>query len=177
MKRLILLRHAKSDWGDPDLDDIDRPLNQRGEKNAPVIGERLRKLGIKPERIISSPARRARDTARLLAGQLTLPEIDVLLADRIYEADTAALLETVAGIHQELECVMLVGHNPGLTELANLLGRLGIANLPTCAAVGLELEIKNWQKIAPGCGRLWFYDYPKNPAAAPLTKLPREHQG
>ena len=163
MKRLILLRHAKSDWGTPGLKDFERPLNKRGEKNAPEMGKRLRKRGFKPERIISSPARRARDTARLLARQLTILESGVVFKDAIYEADTDALLETIQCIPQDLGCVMLVGHNPGMTELANLLGKFGIANLPTCAVVGLELEIKNWKKITPGCGRLWFYDYPKNP--------------
>jgi len=176
MKRLILLRHAKSDWSDAELHDFERPLNERGEKNAPAMGKRLRKLGIKPERIISSPAKRARDTARLLARQLTILESGVVFKDAIYEAATEDLLETIASIPQELESVMLVGHNPGLTELANLLGKLNIANLPTCAAVGLELEIKHWNKVAPGCARLKFYDYPKNPESAPLDKIPKEHK-
>lgn len=177
MKRLILLRHAKSDWSDTELHDFERPLNKRGEKNAPEMGKRLRKGGVKPERIISSPARRARDTARLLTRKLTILESGVMFKDDIYEADTKTLLEMIRSVPQELECVLLVGHNPGLTELANLLGKLGIANLPTCAAVGLDLEINSWKKLAPGCAKLWFYDYPKNPEPGPVGKVPREHQG
>jgi phosphohistidine phosphatase len=172
MKRLILLRHAKSAWNHPELSDFDRPLNKRGEQNAPTMGERLRKRGVQPQCIISSPAKRARETTRLLAGQLANPETTVIFADDIYAADPPALLATIRNFPRELECVMLVGHNPGLTDLANLLGPARFENLPTCAAVGLELRIDRWAKIAPATGTLWFYDYPKNPEPVPDAPAP-----
>jgi len=177
MKRLILVRHAKSDWSDSDLHDFDRPLNKRGEKNAPFMGKRLRKRGVKPERIISSPAKRARDTARLLARQLTILESGVIFKDSIYEAGTAELLEVIHNIPEALECVMLIGHNPGLLELANQLGEASFENLPTCAAVGFDLDVSKWEKTKPRCGRLWFYDYPKNPDPVPGDKSADEDQG
>lgn len=163
MKKLILVRHAKSDWGMPELNDFDRPLNKRGEKNAPTMGERLQARGVIPECIYSSPARRARETARLLAETLAFEDAVVFNED-IYEAHVDDLLDIIQSFDDAWQTVMLVGHNPGMTELANLLGELKIYNLPTCGMVGLELTVSSWQKVAEGGGRSWFYDYPKNPA-------------
>jgi len=162
MKELILLRHAKSDWGDPELRDFDRPLNQRGEKNAPTMGERLRLRGVQPERIVSSPAKRAVETGRLVIRKLILLEARLVFDERIYEAATSELFRVIGDFDSTCRQVMLLGHNPGLTELAHQLCGLGIDNLPTCGAVGIRLNVENWKDLIPGCGELWFYDYPKN---------------
>jgi len=171
MKKLILLRHADSDWNDAKLRDFDRPLNEHGEKNAQLMGKRLCRLGVKPGRIISSPAKRARDTLR----QLTFIDSGVVFQDAIYEAGVDDLLDVVRNLPQGLQCVMLIGHNPGLTELARVLGAL-IDSLPPCAAVGLELKIEHWKEVAPGTGRLWLYDDPKHPDPGPLDKVPEKHK-
>lgn len=162
MKRLILVRHAKSDWGEPGLSDFDRPLNRRGEKNAPDMGARLQARAAMPVRIISSPARRARQTALLLAESLDFQE-PLLFDEDIYEAEAEELLEIIRGFDDSWQSVMLVGHNPGMTELVNLLGEGNVDNLPTCGVVGLELAVNSWQQVGTGAGQRWFYDYPKNP--------------
>jgi phosphohistidine phosphatase len=164
MKRLTLVRHAKSSWKDPDLADIDRPLAKRGKKDAPAMGERLAARVPIPEIILSSPARRARRTAKPIARKLGLPEERLILEAKIYEAEPAVLLEIVRGIDERWEHALLVGHNPGLTELANLLADCRIDNIPTCGVVRLDLAVGDWKEIGPGSGTLVFFDYPKKPA-------------
>jgi len=164
MKNLVLVRHAKSDWGNPALNDFDRPLNRRGMKNAPLMGRRLRQMNVSPERVISSPARRARDTAQLLAAELGVAETEILFEPRIYDAGVADLVEIVRTLDDAWDQVLLVGHNPGISELASLLGDVDHGHLVTCAAVGLAFGPDTWSRAVSG-GRTLFHDYPKNPGS------------
>lgn len=162
MKRLTLVRHAKSSWKDPELADFDRPLNKRGKRDAPMMGERLAGRDRRPELIVSSPARRAHKTAQLLARELDLPDQRLIHAPGIYEAEAEELLEIVRGLDDRWEHVLLVGHNPGLTELGNLLGDCGIENIPTCGVLCLEFDAEKWKSLGPGAGTQVFYDFPRN---------------
>jgi phosphohistidine phosphatase len=164
MKRLTLVRHAKSSWEDPELADFDRPLSKRGKQDAPLMGKRLAGRDLRPELIVSSPARRARKTAKLIARELDLREERLILEAKIYEAEPAVLLEVVRGLDDRLEHVLLVGHNPGLTELGNLLADCGIENIPTCGALCLDFDADDWKSLGPKFGTLVFYDYPKKTA-------------
>jgi phosphohistidine phosphatase len=139
MKTLFLVRHAKSSRDDPTLADRDRPLDDRGERDAPKMGERLARRDIKPELILSSPARRALTTAQIMAKKLDYK-------DRIYASSAKALLEVIHGLDDKLKCVMLVGHNPEMSELANRLSR-EIADMATCAVAEFEFDIKSWTRI------------------------------
>jgi len=120
MKKLLVLRHAKSSWTDPDLADFDRPLNERGLRAAPFMGSVIVKDGLEPELIISSPAERARTTAELVVqgGDLAA---DVRFEERIYEASPHTLLQIVSDLDDDLETVLLVGHNPGIEDFVKLL--------------------------------------------------------
>ena len=161
MKSLILLRHAKSSWANPSLDDFDRPLNKRGQENAHLIGQSLAAKGECPDIILSSPAKRARKTAHLVALELDLPKTTICLLPDIYEADSKCLLEIVWVFKDIWQSVIMVGHNPGLTDLANNLGSYRLENMVTCGVVKLEFMVSFWKDIEPYSGVVPYYLYPK----------------
>jgi len=164
MKRLTLVRHAKSSWKDPELADFDRPLSKRGKQDAPLMAERLMAMDPQPELLVSSPARRAKKTARLIAHELKLSDERLIFKMEIYAAEPESLLEVVRGLDDCWEHVLLVGHNPGLTDLGNLLADCGIANIPTCGMLCLDFDVANWMNVGARAGTLVFYDYPKKSA-------------
>jgi len=160
-RRLTLVRHATSSRDDMSLEDFMRPLNDRGRRDAPEIGRRLREGGVQPELIVSSPAKRAIKTARIIAGELNSPKAEILEADEIYEASAGELLGLVRRLPEEKRDVMLVGHNPGLTDFANLFLRPGLENIPTCGMVRLAFDALHWRDISPQRASLLVLDYPK----------------
>ena len=146
MRRLILVRHAKSSRDDPALADRDRPLNERGLRDAPKMGERLAKRGLRPDLVVSSPALRALTTARLMAQKLDYDAESIVVDERVYAATPEALIEVLRALRHEPECVMLVGHNPEMSELARRWSS-DIEELPTCAVVDLRFDIRSWSKL------------------------------
>ena len=162
MKQLFLLRHAKSSWSQPQLDDFERPLNDRGHRDAPVMGKVMKKMNIIPDLIISSPALRAAFTARIVAESIGFPEENLCYENRVYEASSSALLETITGVNDIIKILLLVGHNPGLTDTINYLSPTKIENLRTCGLYGMKLNIINWHDISEECGTLLIHDFPKN---------------
>lgn len=161
MRLLTLVRHAKSSWDYTELRDFERPLNERGRRDAPIMAERARRLLGQPDRLISSPALRAITTAHVFAEAFGLQRDEIELQPKIYDATTDTLLRIVRELSDADSHVMLFGHNPGFSELANLLARCPFDEMPTCAIVQLELEIRGWRDAAPGCGQLRQYSYPK----------------
>jgi len=149
MKTLFLLRHAKSSWDDPGLADFDRPLNGRGERNAPMMGELMRRKGFEPDVILSSPAERARGTA-IAAKKAGGLDGKIAYDDRIYEASTNTLRKVVSEIDDTCKSAMLVGHNPGMEGFVRYLTG-DDERMPTAALAVIELDIKSWSKIAEGC--------------------------
>ncbi len=160
MKLLTLIRHAKSSWRDPGLDDFDRPLNRRGERDAPVMGGRLAAVDPPPERFVSSPAARARRTAEVIAAAVDTDAAPVF-ERALYLASPGRMLGVVQDLDDALDHVAVVAHNPGTTEFANALADVRIDNVPTCGIVRLELDVASWRDAAPGCARLLDFDYPK----------------
>lgn len=161
MKRLTLIRHAKSSWNYPELTDFERPLNGRGRRDAPAMALRIaRKLGM-PDLWVSSPASRAITTARLFTEALAVPATDLLLNSDVYDADIEQLLDVLATLPARAHRVWLFGHNPGLSELSQWLSPGAPTHLPTCAAVGFDLSIESWSALKPGIGRLVAHLYPK----------------
>ena len=152
MKTLLLLRHAKSSWKDPELADFDRPLNQRGRKAAEAMGKYIAKQQIEFDLVISSPAVRARQTIeRVLRAAKLAPELR--FDQRIYEASLLRLLEVIAEFEDDSKSVLLVGHNPGIEELASALsGQDG--HMPTAALVRIRFNVKRWEKLAEKNGEL-----------------------
>jgi phosphohistidine phosphatase len=164
VKRLTLLRHAKSSWADDRLADQDRPLSKRGFADAPVMAERLVARGLKPELILSSPAERARQTAEFVASAFRPSSPAIRQDPAIYLATPGELLRVLAAVSDQINELVLVGHNPGMTELANLmLPDLALTNLPTAGAVAIDCDTDSWREIDAAGFSLRFYDYPKNP--------------
>ena len=161
MKRLLLCRHAKSSWKDPSLADRDRPLNGRGKRDAPLMGERLAARGIVPDAMVTSPAKRARKTAKHLARKLDYPLDRIRIIDAIYGATPEVLLDCIRRFDPAWRQVIMVGHNNEFTMLANRLGGLTIGNVPTAGIVCLDFSVSSWQDVAAGGGSLVFFEYPK----------------
>ena len=161
MKRLYVIRHAKSSWSDSGLGDFERPLNKRGKRDAPFMGTRLKKDGAKPDMVISSPARRASQTARALAKAVGYPVGKIAEEMAIYEASLQDLNAVVEEIPDVCEEVILVGHNPGFTALAGYLTSDPPLHMPTCAVCCVDLAVDSWAHVSAGIGRMVSYDYPK----------------
>lgn len=161
-KRITLLRHAKSSWKDASVPDRDRPLNRRGSKSAPDMGKRLADRGVRPSLLLTSPAKRARETARLIARELNYPLEFIQSESELYLATPETILQVVARQDDGFNDVMVFGHNPGITELANQLGDRNIDNVPTCGVVGIELDVQEWAEIVAADGKTVFFDYPKS---------------
>ena len=161
MKTIYLLRHAKSSWENPNLDDFERPLNKRGHYDAPLMGNLMEKLNILPDLIISSPAIRAAMTARIVAEAINYPLKNIQYDENIYEADDSQILDVIYGVDNAIKKLMLVGHNPSFTYFSHFLANHDINNIPTCGLIGIEMEIKEWNKLKKKCGKLLLYEYPK----------------
>lgn len=164
MLRLFLLRHAKSSWKDSTLDDFERPLKEKGLKEVSIMGCVYKKKYEKlPDAVIISPAKRALETAQLFAKEIGYPLNKIILQEKIYEATLKDLLKTLRGISDEYKTVVMVGHNPGFTELANfIVDGVAIDNIPTCGLVGIEFNVENWKKVEEKSGNIFCFEYPKN---------------
>jgi len=162
MKTLTIFRHAKSSWDDPDLADRERPLNKRGERDAPVMGERLKSAGIRPSLVLVSPAKRAWHTARIVAREISYPLEFLQREPGLYHAGVNKLLDVIGAQDIGFNSIMIIGHNPGLTDLANeLLPRL-TANIPTAGFVSIAMDTDDWDLRSRQSAELVEYDYPKH---------------
>lgn len=159
-KFLYLVRHAKSSWSDSGLPDHERPLNRRGEHDAPRMGRRLEKREVRPGLIVSSSAVRALATAQVLARELGVRPEEVVVDERIYGADTDELIELIHTFDDRHHRVMLVGHNPTMTDLVNNLTGSHVGNMPTCSVATLGFGAVDWREA--GQAELLDFDYPKN---------------
>ena len=162
MKTLFLIRHAKSSRDDPALADKDRPLNDRGQRDAPKMGKRLAKRHVAPDLILSSPATRALKTAQIIAKKLDYKRKNILVNDRLYAVEASELLDVLRKLGDAVECAMLVGHNPELTELAHRLSSK-INRMPTCAVAELTFDAKSWSRIGKDKPVNVALDYPRRP--------------
>ena len=160
MKTLILIRHAKSSWDDSSLPDRDRPLSARGERAAPKMGKRLAKRDVKPDLILSSPATRAFTTAEIIAKKLGYKLKNIAVDNRLYGGEADDLLGVVHELSDKLDRVMLFGHNPELTELANRLSS-DITHMPTCAVAEFRFDAKSWSSIGKVKPAEVAFDYPR----------------
>jgi len=161
MRRLTLVRHGKSSWAEPYSGDFDRPLNGRGKRDARLMGERLASRGARPDVIVASPARRARKTARIIAGALGYGKKKIREEPPIYEADVGTLIDIIHHLGGRARHAILVGHNPGFTDLAEDLTGERLGNVPTCGVVTIEYDVDSWGKVSRGRGRLVYFDFPK----------------
>lgn len=144
MLNLFLIRHAKSSWDNPGLRDFDRPLNKRGLRDAPQMAKMLKKLGVQPDLIVSSPANRALTTARFIADGLGYPEASIVQNREIYEAYPSVILRIIGGLPDDKQTVFLFGHNPTFTDVANNFTDSYIDNIPTCGVVHIQSSANAW---------------------------------
>jgi phosphohistidine phosphatase len=163
MKTLILVRHAKSSWDQPVLSDFERPLNERGKKDAPEMAKRLKEKGIKIDQFVSSPARRARKTAKYFAEEFDVKKDDIKMVEALYGADPSAFAETISGLDNDHETVILFSHNPGITEYASSLTKVRVDEMPTCAVFAVQADSDHWGEFGSAEKKFLFFDYPKNP--------------
>lgn len=156
MATLVLVRHAKSDWGDPGLDDHDRPLNARGLRDAPVMAERLAASGFRPDAILASTALRAATTAGFFGDEFGL---DVEPQERLYGAPGSLLLH--AAVERGAERVIVVAHDPGMTVLASQLSDGGIGHMTTCAVARFDWDEQDWDVAGALDPLRWTFDTPR----------------
>jgi phosphohistidine phosphatase len=161
MKNLYLIRHAKSSWDHKGLDDFDRPLNNRGKKDAPFMAKIFREKEFAAELFISSPAKRAYQTAKIFSRELNHPKQAIMLEETLYEASKEEILNVIKQQNDNVNAIMLFAHNPGLTDLSNYLCDFYIDNIPTTGVVALELQTNSWKNISKKSCKLFEFDYPK----------------
>jgi phosphohistidine phosphatase len=161
MRLLTLVRHAKSSWDDTSLSDFERPLNARGERVAPEMAQRMAPLLQQPLQIISSPAVRALTTAQIFALALGIPERQIVRERRIYDATPGTLLHIVQTLDDSIDHAVLFGHNPGFSDLSQLLNQAMSREMPTCSLVTMSIDAAHWREVSPGGARLLRFHYPK----------------
>ncbi len=161
MKKLFIVRHAKSSWDFPELDDYDRPLSKRGKKNAPEMGKRLADKGIIPDKMITSPAKRAAATARRIAEEIEYSRKKIHQEPLLYHGSITDMVNVIKNVGEEVNTLMIFGHNPSLTDLVNFLSKSDIYNIPTCGIAEIEFNIDSWKGVERGIGKLASFDYPK----------------
>ncbi len=160
-KTLYIARHAKSSWDFPGWADIDRPLAERGLKNAYEMARRMKERGDKPARIISSPANRALHTAIIYARELKIPLEYLAVNEDLYMAGENTILQVIAMVDDAVDSLMVFGHNPDFTYLANHFVHSQIYNIPTSGIVQLEFDVSSWEDIHRGKLTGHLFDYPK----------------
>jgi phosphohistidine phosphatase len=161
LKSLLLIRHAKSDWNSPAQSDFERPLNERGKKDAPVMAHRLLAKKITIDAFVSSPAKRARKTATIFAKELDRNKHEILFKEELYAAPEELLYEVVQGLNDNWNSVAIFSHNPGITDFANSLTDTRIDNIPTCGIFAVKIHADHWTDFAKAQKEFWFADYPK----------------
>ncbi len=161
MKRIYIIRHAKSSWSDLSLDDFDRPLKKRGKEDIKNIAQWLKKEGIKPDKVISSPAKRAVKTLKILETVLNIKKNIINFDKNIYEAHVGYLIKMIEKLDNRYNNVFIIGHNPSLSELSEYFTDTIITNIPTSGVMAIEFEIKKWSEIKNKKGKILFFIYPK----------------
>jgi len=171
MLTLYLCRHAKSSWDDPGQDDFDRPLNERGLRDAPFMAKVFKARNEPVDLLVGSTANRALTTARFYAGELgarerphfdpAQPRPQLVLESNLYHASVLAIVRIVNGLPDEAQRVMLFGHNPGFTEAVAYLSSEDIGNMPTCGIARIDFPSRSWREVSMDLGTLEWFDYPK----------------
>jgi len=161
MKKIYLMRHAKSSWNDQVLDDFTRPLNGRGKRDVAFMGKRLALFHVRPDTIISSTAKRAEKTAKAIAKTIEFDKDKIIYTDALYESTYERYLDLIHTIDDKYTSVFLIAHNPTITEVGERLSGAILTNIPTCAIVCIAFEVEHFSEITEESGHILFFDYPK----------------
>ncbi|MEO7445244.1 MAG: histidine phosphatase family protein [Ferruginibacter sp.] len=161
MKSVLLIRHAKSSWDDPTMQDFDRPLNERGKKDAPVMATHILKAGFKIDLFVSSPAKRALKTCKIFVKTYDKTTDDILLIDDLYHAGAEVFNQVIKSMDDNFKRIAIFSHNPGITDFVNSLNAdFHIDNMPTCAVCGVKADIKNWKDWETAKKITTVFEYP-----------------
>jgi phosphohistidine phosphatase len=162
-KSLFIIRHAKSSWDDLSQKDFDRPLNDRGKKDAPAMAKRIHKeKDVELDAIISSPAKRALTTAKFFAEEFGIKKKNVIEWPELYEASINKFYDAVANLDDNYMSVALFSHNPGITAFVNELTNTHVDDMPTCAVFAVHIKTNRWKDFETAVKEFWFFDYPKS---------------
>ena len=161
MKTLILVRHAKSDWSSEGLSDFDRPLNERGKRDAPVMAKRLLDKNIPVDLFVASPAKRAAKTARYFAEAYGFTKKDILFKDELYLPPAAVFYQVIEHLSDQHTHVAVFSHNNGITDFANELTNARIDDIPTCGVFAVNIHCDHWKDFREAKKDFWFFDSPK----------------
>lgn len=161
MKTIYLIRHAKSSWSEIGMSDFDRPLNKRGKKDLPFMAKRLKEFGIKPDLILSSPAKRAKKTTKEIAQTIGYDEKKVVYQEALYDSSYTNYRYLLDSLDEDINSIFIIGHNPTLTDVGEKLSGAILTNIPTCSIVAMEFEVDSFKDITEESGKILFFDYPK----------------
>ena len=162
MKTVILIRHAKSDWNSPFEKDFDRPLNARGNRDAPVMAGRLTDKMPQVDALISSPATRALSTAEYFADAYGYSPDQIIRIPELYHANAGRFYEIIENTDDRFNNIIVFSHNVGITDFVNSLTSVKIDSMPTCGMFGIRIPILSWTGFRAAGKNFWFFDYPKN---------------
>ena len=162
-KLLILVRHAKSDWGNLSLSDFERPLNERGKKDAPAMAERLKEKKIDIDLFIASPAKRAAKTAKAFVEVFDKKKDEIIFEKDLYLASTDIFFNVIENTNDKARSIAVFSHNDGITHFANLLTDARIDNIPTCGIFAVKATCDSWKDFKNVKKEFLFFDYPKKP--------------
>ncbi|MGV3765790.1 MAG: SixA phosphatase family protein [Chitinophagaceae bacterium] len=162
-RTIILIRHAKSSWADPDMSDFDRPLNERGKRDVPVMAARLLNRGIHPGLLVSSTAKRAASTARGFAAVLNYPEPAIAWKPELYLPEPDVFASVIKQLPDTAKTIAIFSHNPGVTYFSNRLSGVRIDDMPTCSMVAARINLSSWKDFEERSTKFWFFDAPKHP--------------
>lgn len=161
-KTLLLVRHAKSSWDNVMLSDFDRPLNDRGKKDAPKMAKRLVDKNIPIDAFISSPAKRAKKTAEIFIEEYKRDEKEIILVPALYHASVDDFYETIDNTDNKFKSIALFSHNPGISAFAEeLTDKAHVDDMPTCSVFAIKINIQYWSDFREAAKLFWFFDYPK----------------
>ncbi len=162
-KTLLIVRHAKSSWDIATLNDFERPLNDRGKKDAPAMAQKLKDKKIMIDAFVASPAKRAKKTAEYFAEVYGGKESEIIFISKLYHAGTDTFFDVVENLDEVFNTVAVFSHNPGITEFVNLLVKdVRIDNMPTCGVFAVSIRESSWKHFRKTAREFLFFDYPKN---------------
>ena len=161
-RTLIMIRHAKSSWANPLQSDFERPLSERGMHDAPIMGERLKKLGVIPDLIIASTAKRTKQTAKIIAKEVGYDTDNIKWEEKLYHCVPSVFEEQIYEVSDKIKTIFIVAHNPGITEFVNQLDpQFSVEHMPTCGIVGTHVETKEWSAFTIAKRKVFLFEYPK----------------
>jgi len=163
MKSILFIRHAKSSWDDPLMSDFDRPLNDRGKKDAPQMAKFLLEKKVPIDTFISSPAKRAKKTAQYFIKEYGFEDEIIILKSELYHPAETVFFDVIENVPDEANHLAIFSHNPAITNFVNMLtDKIRIDDVPTCGIFAIKTQAKQWSDFRKAEKEFWFFDYPKN---------------